>query len=164
MAQVYVSIGSNIERRKHIALALEILTGRYGELEQSSVFESDAIGFDSAPFYNMVVGFLTDVEPRSLQAWLHEVEAQCGRVRTTSLSARTLDLDLLLYDDLIMDEDGLMLPRDDITRYAFVLYPLAEIAPNARHPVSGQRYADLWAAFDEDGRSSLRRVDWLQEQ
>lgn len=164
MAQVYISIGSNIERRKHIALALALLAERYGELEQSSVFESDAVGFDSAPFYNMVVGFSTDESPRFLQQRLHAVEAECGRVRKKSLSARTLDLDLLTYDDLVTDEDGLVLPRDDITRYAFVLYPLVEIAPDTRHPVSDRRYADLWAAFDEQGRSSLRRVDWTYPQ
>jgi 2-amino-4-hydroxy-6-hydroxymethyldihydropteridine diphosphokinase len=158
MAQVYVSIGSNIERRKHIALALKLLEARYGELERSSLFESAAVGFDSAPFYNMVVGFRTDEPPRSLQAWLHDVEAQCGRVRTASLSARTLDLDLLLYDDLVLDEDGLAIPREDIHRYAFVLYPLAEIAPDARHPVSGRRYADMWAAFDKEAKTSLVRV------
>ena len=160
MAQVYVSIGSNIGRRKNIAMALELMEARFGELEQSSVFESAAVGFDSAPFYNMVVGFRTDESPRSLQAWLHEVESHCGRVRTASLSARTLDLDLLLYDDLVVNEGGLVIPREDINRYAFVLYPLAEIAPNARHPASGRRYADMWADFDGEGDSSLVRVDW----
>ena len=160
MAQVYVSIGSNIQRRKNIAIALDLLEERFGELQQSSVFESDAVGFDSAPFYNMVVGFMADDSPRSLQAWLHQVEERSGRVRTASLSARTLDLDLLLYDDLVVNEDGLVIPREDIDRYAFVLYPLAEVAPDARPPVSGSGYADLWRAFEGEGGTSLVRVDW----
>ena len=74
-------------------------------------------------------------------------------------SARTLDLDLLLYDDLVMSEGKLVLPRDDIERYAFVLAPLAEIAGNARHPVNGVSYADMWATFD-DSRQALTRVNW----
>jgi 2-amino-4-hydroxy-6-hydroxymethyldihydropteridine diphosphokinase len=75
------------------------------------------------------------------------------------MTARSLDLDLLLYDDLVMDDARLVLPREDITRYAFVLYPLAEIAPDARHPLSGERYADMWSAFD-DSEQVLTRVDW----
>lgn len=159
MAQVYVSIGSNIDRERNIGLALQRLTDDFGPLQQSSVYESDAVGFDSAPFYNLVVGFVTDESPEILQNYLHEIEAVSGRERTAALTARTLDLDLLLYDDLVLEQGRLVLPRADITRYAFVLYPLAEIAPEARHPVSGERYSDLWAAFDDPGQV-LSRVDW----
>jgi 2-amino-4-hydroxy-6-hydroxymethyldihydropteridine diphosphokinase len=160
MAHVWVSIGSNIEREKNIALALELLAAQYGPIEQSSVYESDAVGFDSEPFYNLVVGFVTEESPQDLQAQLHAIEARSGRMRNSTLAARTLDLDLLLYDDLVVDAGGLMLPRDDITRYAFVLYPLAELAPDERHPVSGRRYADHWADFADDKQPSLRRVEW----
>jgi 2-amino-4-hydroxy-6-hydroxymethyldihydropteridine diphosphokinase len=160
MAHAWVSIGSNIERKKNIALALQLLEARYGALEQSPVYESEAVGFDSAPFYNLVVGFHCEESPRTLQTQLHAMEAGSGRARTSTLAARTLDLDLLLYDDLVMDEEGLVLPREDITRYAFVLYPLAEIAPDERHPVSGRRYADHWTDFDAGGQPALRRVDW----
>jgi 2-amino-4-hydroxy-6-hydroxymethyldihydropteridine diphosphokinase len=159
VARVYVSIGSNIDRVRNIGLALQQLGDEYGPLLRSSVFESAAVGFDSAPFYNLVVGFDTVLPPQAVQEHLHEIEANSGRERTGELSARTLDLDLLLYDDLVIDEGRLRLPRDDITRYAFVLYPLAEIAPDARHPVSGERYADLWACFD-DASQILTRVDW----
>lgn len=160
MAHAWVSIGSNIERRKHITQALELMEEHFGKLELSSVYESAAVGFDSAPFFNMVVGVNTDESPHVLQALLHGIEDACGRQRTTSLSARTLDLDLLSYDDRVIDEGKLVLPRDDITRYAFVLYPLVELAPNERHPVSGQRYADLWENFDQD-KQPLQRVDWV---
>ena len=159
MAQVYVSVGSNLERERNIATALQALTESYGELQQSSVYESAAVGFDSAPFYNLVVGFSTLESPRVIQDQLHAIEDRCGRQRTATLSARTLDLDLLLYDDQVMTDGKLMLPREDITRYAFVLGPLAEIAPAARHPVTAVSYAEMWAAFD-DSEQPLTRIDW----
>lgn len=159
MAQVYVSVGSNIDRERNISAALQGLTELYGELQLSSVYESAAVGFDSEPFYNLVLGYTTDQSPQTVQAELHRIEDRFGRLRTGALSARTLDLDLLLYDDLVMSDGKLVLPREDITRYAFVLGPLAEIAATARHPVSGVTYADMWAAFD-DSKQALTRVDW----
>jgi 2-amino-4-hydroxy-6-hydroxymethyldihydropteridine diphosphokinase len=159
MAQVYVSIGSNIERERNIDSALQALAATYGELQQSSVYESAAVGFDSAPFYNLVVGFQTGDSPRAVQEMLHRIEDGQGRLRAGELAARTLDLDLLLYDDLVIQAGRLVLPRSDIERYAFVLGPLAEIAGDQRHPVSGIRYADMWSAFDTAGQE-LQRVDW----
>jgi 2-amino-4-hydroxy-6-hydroxymethyldihydropteridine diphosphokinase len=159
MAQVYVSIGSNIERERNIESALQALAAAYGELRQSSVYESAAVGFDSAPFYNLVVAFQTEASPQSVQETLHRIENDQGRSRTAALAARTLDLDLLLYDDLVIQAGKLLLPRSDIDRYAFVLGPLAEIAGEQRHPVTGIRYADMWSAFDTAGQE-LQRVDW----
>jgi 2-amino-4-hydroxy-6-hydroxymethyldihydropteridine diphosphokinase len=159
MARVYVSIGSNIDRERNIALALQRLEDDYGPMQRSSVYESAAVGFDSPPFYNLVVGFETTESPVQVQAVLHDIESASGRERTGKLSARTLDLDLLLYDDLVVHEGRLHLPRDDIERYAFVLYPLAELAPQGRHPVTGNTYAQMWAAFD-DTHQLLTRVDW----
>jgi 2-amino-4-hydroxy-6-hydroxymethyldihydropteridine diphosphokinase len=159
VAQVYVSIGSNIERKRNIEQALQALAAAYGELQQSSVYESAAVGFDSAPFYNLVVAFQTDDSPQSVQETLHRIEDSQDRLRSGELAARTLDLDLLLYDDLVIHAGKLVLPRDDIDRYAFVLGPLAEIAGERRHPVSGMRYADMWSAFDHAGQE-LQRIDW----
>lgn len=159
MAQVYVSLGSNIERRKHIAAALGMLRERFGALEQSSIYESDAVGFDSDPFYNLVVGFETGKDPGEIQELLREIEDANGRVRTGSMDARTLDLDLLMYDELVVEEPGLRLPREDITRYAFVLGPLAEIAGARRHPLTGQRLDVMWRAF-ADPRQVLKPVAW----
>ena len=158
-AQVYVSVGSNVNRRKNIALALEQLADEFGAIEKSSVYESDAVGFNSAAFYNLVIGFCSDESPRGIQEKLHAIEDSCGRLRSRELSARTMDLDLLLYADLVVDEAGLVLPRSDITRYAFVLCPLAEIAGMQKHPVGGESYAGMWAEFD-DPEQILTRVDW----
>jgi len=159
MARVFVSIGSNIDRERNIALALQRLEDDYGPLQRSSVYESAAVGFDSAPFYNLVVGFETAESPVQIQAALHDIENASGRERNGRLSARTLDLDLLLYDDLVVSEGRLHLPRDDIERYAFVLYPLAELVPEGRHPVTGSTYAQMWSAFDDE-HQLLTRVDW----
>ena len=159
MVRVYVSIGSNIDRDDNIALALDLLQASFGRLQRSSVYESAAVGFDSDPFYNLVVGFETGANPHQIQDALHCIEESSGRIRTTGLSARTLDLDLLLYDDLVTEEERLVLPRLDISRYAFVLRPLAEIAGEQRHPVTGERYADMWSAFDDAGQV-LSRIDW----
>ena len=82
---------------------------------------------------------------------LHEIENAHGRTREgPRFSSRTLDIDMLLYDDLVMHNGKLELPRDEITRNAFVLWPLAEIAPDLKHPVLKKTYANLWAAFDKD--------------
>lgn len=159
MAQVYVSVGSNLDREQNIVTALQVLTASYGELQQSSVYESAAVGFDSAPFYNLVVGFSTQESPQAIQDQLHDIEDRCGRLRTATLSARTLDLDLLLYDDLVLTDGKLLLPREDINCYAFVLGPLAEIAGAARHPVTAVSYAEMWADFD-DSDQPLTRIDW----
>jgi 2-amino-4-hydroxy-6-hydroxymethyldihydropteridine diphosphokinase len=159
MARVYVSIGSNIDRERHIEAALRMLAERVGPLDRSTVYESAAVGFDSDPFYNLVVGFDTELEPRAVQELLHEIEAGNGRVRGNGLAARTLDLDMLLYDDLVVDDPDLVLPRTDIGDYAFVLAPLAEIAGSRRHPVSGRSFAELWSGFP-DRTQVLKPVGW----
>lgn len=151
MARVYVSIGSNIDRDANIRSSLAALKARFGDLVQSHVYESEAVGFDGDPFYNLVVAFDTDESPQQLAETLHRIEDEHGRVRGgDKFAARTLDLDLLLYDQVRMREGRLHLPRDEITRYAFVLLPLAEIAPGERHPETGRTYADLWAEFGHD--------------
>lgn len=159
MSQAYISIGSNIDRARNVCFSIEALATRYGALQLSSVYESDAIGFESAPFYNLVAGFETDDPPAVVQAALHDIEEQAGRDRDEKMQARPLDLDLLLYDDRVIEEDGLALPRDDIVRYAFVLRPLAEIAPGVAHPVTGECFADMWRAFDAASQP-LSPVGW----
>jgi 2-amino-4-hydroxy-6-hydroxymethyldihydropteridine diphosphokinase len=149
MARVFVSIGSNLDRERNVAAALERLREAFGDLEQSTVYETEAVGFEGDPFYNLVVGFDTALSPGEVAGVLHRIEDQQGRERAGGkFSARTLDLDLLLYDDLVLDEGNLRLPRPEILEYAFVLRPLAEIAGQRKHPCTGISFAAMWDGFD----------------
>lgn len=149
MARVYVSIGSNIEREQHVKGAIAALEKAYGRLQCSRTYETQAVGFDGDPFYNLVVGFNTDQSPQQVSNVLNGIEDTYGRDRSGGkFSSRTLDLDLLLYDDLVLDEAGLHLPRKEITEYAFVLKPLAEIAGDMKHPVTGFSFSAIWDQFD----------------
>lgn len=149
MALVYVSIGSNIDRKKNVKSSLAELRREFGELQQSRLYETEAVGFEGDSFYNLVVAFDTDLAPGQLAAILRRMEDEHGREREAGkFSNRSLDLDLLLYDDLQLDEAGLKLPRPEILEYAFVLKPLAEIAGERKHPTLGSSFATLWDRFD----------------
>lgn len=153
MTRVYVSIGSNIEREHNVRSGLAALRDDYGELIVSTVYESRAFGFAGDNFYNLVVGFDTDAEVHTVAATLQAIEDRHGRVRNgTRILSRTLDIDLLLFDDLVIREPGLILPRGDILKHAFVLLPLAEIAGQSRHPLNGKNYEELWRDFDKNSQ------------
>jgi 2-amino-4-hydroxy-6-hydroxymethyldihydropteridine diphosphokinase len=153
MARIYISIGSNIEAEQHLRQAVAELQRHYGELQLSSVYESESIGFHGDNFLNMVVGLDTEENVHNVVQTLRQIEDRHGRLRSgPRFSSRTLDLDLLLYDDLVMKENGLELPRGEITQNAFVLWPLAELAPDLVHPMAQQTMASLWEGFDKDSQ------------
>jgi 2-amino-4-hydroxy-6-hydroxymethyldihydropteridine diphosphokinase len=150
MAFVYLGVGSNINREHYIQLALDILAKAFGALTVSSVYRSEAIGFDGDDFYNLVVLIETDQSVAELFKFLRDVEFCHGRpIDATKSSGRTIDLDILSYDDWVGDFEGVQLPRAEILYNAFVLRPLAEIAPQVKHPVDGRTYSELWQNFDK---------------
>ncbi|AOS96740.1 Bifunctional folate synthesis protein [Microbulbifer aggregans] len=151
MAQVFLSLGSNIDRAKHIRAGLDALAKAFGDLNVSTVFESEAVGFEGENFYNLVVGMHTDLPVGQLASRLREIEDANGRVRGgAKFSARTLDIDILTYDDLAGEFDGVKLPRGEIVKNAFVLQPLAELVPARRHPLTGETFAEMWEHYDKD--------------
>lgn len=159
MSRAYLGIGSNVDRERNIASCLNALRRRFGELSVSPIYRCAAVGFDGDDFYNLAVGVETTLEPQALVSELHAIEAQHGRSRRgPKFADRTLDIDLLLYDDRILDSRDLTLPRPEILERAFVLRPLADIAPDLVHPVEGRTIGELWDAFQGD-TGDLQPVD-----
>lgn len=146
----FISIGSNIDKEIHIPSSLIALKKQFGNIIISSLYETKAVGFEGDDFHNLIVQFESTLEAKAVAKKLRQIELDHGRTRDSrKYAARTLDLDLILYGNLIISDGRLQIPRDEIERYAFVLEPLAEIAPAFLHPVSHKRYADLWKEYDK---------------
>jgi 2-amino-4-hydroxy-6-hydroxymethyldihydropteridine diphosphokinase len=149
MPRIWLSLGSNIDRENNIRAALHDLQAEFGNLLVSRVYESEAVGFSGEAFYNLVVGIDTERPVTELIGRFRAIESAHGRTREGGgFASRTLDIDLLTYGERIVDLNGLHLPRDEITRYAFVLLPLTELAGDDRHPELGCTYNELWQRFD----------------
>lgn len=146
----YISIGSNIDKEIHISSSLNALKNHFGRIVISSLYETEAVGFEGDDFHNLIVEFESTLEAKKVAKTLKQIELEHGRTRDSrKYAARTLDLDLILYGNLIISDGRLQIPRDEIESYAFVLEPLAEIAPNLLHPISHKSYTQLWNEFDK---------------
>ena len=151
MAKIFLGLGSNVEPEKYLQLGIRELGQRFAVLEMSNIYRSKAVGFDGADFLNLVLGFDSDLSPSEIHQSIEDIHRVAGRQRGESrFSARTLDIDLLLYDDLVLDAGPIRVPRTDILKYSFVLGPLAEIAADLRHPESGRLITEHWAEFDKE--------------
>lgn len=142
--QVFLSFGSNIDRENNIRGGLDALAKQFGQVRLSPVYESESVGFDGEPFLNLVAEIHTRLSVGELAQLLRDIEADHGRRRgEKKFSSRTLDIDILTYDDLVGEHDGVSLPRDEILKHAFVLRPLADLAPQQLHPQLKKSYAAL---------------------
>ena len=159
MPRVYLSLGSNVDAESNIRLGIAELRKRFRKLDVSPVYRSKAVGFDGDDFLNLVVGFSTRAYIETIVRRIESIHRVAGRQRgEEKFSPRTLDIDLLTYGDVVTDVPPVNLPRGDILEYDFVLRPLADIAPDDVHPLTGRSYRDHWAEMSRAG-SALTLVD-----
>jgi 2-amino-4-hydroxy-6-hydroxymethyldihydropteridine diphosphokinase len=157
--EVTASLGSNVEPKANICGATRELRALFPGLQASPVYESPAVGFEGANFLNLVVAFETELPLSSLRLSLEQIESNHGRHRTgRKYSNRTLDIDILTFGETVGTVAGMNLPREDITRFAFVLKPLADIRPNTRHPKLDISYAELWRKFTDKDKQPLTKL------
>lgn len=159
MTAVFVAAGSNVEPVANLHRALDVLARHYPSLRCSRAYSNAAVGFEGDDFVNLVFAFDTDDDVRTVLGHLHEAEAACGRARNAPKWApRSMDLDVLLYGDTVADQPGLVLPRPDLVRRAYMLGPMAELAPDLVHPTLGSTMRELWQAFDRQAHA-MQPVD-----
>jgi 2-amino-4-hydroxy-6-hydroxymethyldihydropteridine diphosphokinase len=158
MPTVYVAAGSNIRPREHLRQALAMMRQAWPDLRVSPAYANKAVGFEGEDFINLVAGFDTDEPVEDVLARLHRIEAACGRPRAAAKWApRSMDLDILMYGDVVGGFPGVILPRPDLLRRPYMLGPLADIAPDAVHPAECRPIRELWRQFDGDAHE-LRPV------
>lgn len=147
MPKAYLSLGSNQEPEKHLAEAVNTLRDTFGGVVLSDWMRTQAVGFDGPDFINGAAIIETDWDVYTLDQWLHALEDAHGRRRDVPrFSSRTLDIDIIFYDDLMLDGPGnLKIPRPEL-QHAFVLEPLVQIAPDFINPENGMTLAEMAAA------------------
>lgn len=155
MIRVFLGLGSNLQREQNLAAGLQALGRHFGPLIPSRIYESEPLQGSGQPYFNMVVALDVALPVGALKTSLRKIEAQCGRVRDGS-GRCALDIDLLLYGDQVGDVDGVTLPHADILQRAWVLRPLAELAPDLLHPLEQKSLHSLWQAYT--GPRNLRDV------
>ncbi len=149
MPAVYVAAGSNVEPQKHLALAVSELGRTFPGARFSPWYRNTAVGFEGDDFINLVAGFDTQLTLPELLPRLHAIETLCGRPRGAPRWApRSMDLDVLLYGDFVGEVPGVRVPRPDLLKRAYMLGPLAALAPEVVHPVEHRSIGELWQSFD----------------
>jgi len=150
MPQVFFGVGSNLNPEKNIQIAVAEFRRFFGKIRVSPVYQNKAFGFKGKDFLNLVVACDTEKGMSKLQKFIEDVHALSGRKSGShKFLSRTLDVDLLVYGNLILDEKKIKIPRDDILRYSFVLKPLTDIAPDLIHPVTNRSVSDHWQYMDK---------------
>lgn len=150
MTEVYLSLGSNIQRYQHITAGLDALDQLLTNMRISTIYESHSVGFNGSNFLNLVVAGQTELSIVDLSEKLKKIEDDNGRKRNgPKFSPRTLDIDILLFGHQYGEVAGIYLPREEILHHAFVLLPLSELYPEGLHPTLQKTYEQLWREFDK---------------
>ena len=159
MRTAWLGLGSNVNAETHIRAAIDELGTQFETIELSPAYASTAVGFEGEDFINLVARVETDMSPLELRQYLRNLEDRYGRKRDVpKFSDRSLDIDILLYDDLVLLSPVLEIPRAEITKYAHVLKPLADLEPDLFHPTERRPMAEIWktSGLNDD---SLRLLD-----
>jgi 2-amino-4-hydroxy-6-hydroxymethyldihydropteridine diphosphokinase len=148
--QIYLSLGSNLgDRLSNLQKAISLFPPQVSTIQQSSVYETEPWGYTDQPaFLNQIIQAETDLEPSDLLTFLKSIESSIGRLETFRFGPRLIDLDILFYDDLVIETPQLTIPHPHIPERAFILVPLAEIAPDLRHPVQNKTILQLKTGVD----------------
>ena len=158
---MYLGLGSNLgESRQNLSRAVELLSPRVNVERISSLYETEPVGYlDQPRFLNAVLRGTTFLSPEELLSKAKEIEMTLGRVPSFQNAPRPVDIDILLYGKLVIDTPELTIPHPRMEERAFVLVPLAEIAPNLVHPVSGRKIKET--RDKAEGLDGVRK--WKQE-
>jgi 2-amino-4-hydroxy-6-hydroxymethyldihydropteridine diphosphokinase len=161
VAVIYVGLGSNINPEENLQLGISELRDHFGNLQISAVYRSKAVGFDGDDFLNLVAGFESDFLPIKICETIELIHNLAGRDRNgRKWESRPLDIDLLLYNGLVIDERPVRVPRKDVLEYSFVLRPIVELAPDLVHPVTGRTMQEHWQDFEATSHP-LETVDLI---
>jgi 2-amino-4-hydroxy-6-hydroxymethyldihydropteridine diphosphokinase len=157
---VYVAAGSNVAPVDNLRRALDVLDRHFAPLTVSRAYANAAVGFEGDDFINLVVGFRTGLSVHEVIERLHEAEAACGRERhAPKWAPRSMDLDILLFGDLVCTEPGLTLPRPDLLKRPYMLGPAAEIASQTLHPIERRTLGELWRDLRANQSHAMRPVE-----
>jgi 2-amino-4-hydroxy-6-hydroxymethyldihydropteridine diphosphokinase len=157
MARVFVAAGSNVNAEQNLATASREMEKSFPGLQYSPWYRNKAVGFEGDDFINFVAGFSTELPVHEVVRRLREIEELCGRPRgAPKWAPRSMDLDILLYGELVCEEPGLKLPRPDLLKRPFMLGPLADLVPELEHPTLHVTIGELWRRFDQSSHPMTR--------
>jgi len=145
MSTAWLGLGSNVNAENNIRAGISALEETFSEVSLSPAYASTAVGFEGDDFINLVARVETDLQPAELREYLRDLEDRYGRQRDVpKFSDRSLDIDILLYGDLVLLSPILEIPRAEILKFAHVLKPLADLDPDILHPSELRSLAEIW--------------------
>jgi len=151
MSVAWLGLGSNVNAETHIRAGIDALVKDFRNVSLSPAYASTSVGFEGDDFINLVARVETEMHPLELRQYLRDLEDRYGRERDVpKFSDRSLDIDILFYDDLILLSPLLEIPRAEILKFAHVLKPLADLEPDLMHPSEQRTMAEIWSSSGLD--------------